>query len=161
MKKIISMALALIMAASVFCACASEGATKEEQTTQETEKLPSYSGQTPADYDAEGNFILTSSENRKVYSYDSGYIVFSFTGEAVSKVLRVLEFEDETAAEEYLTSTARAQVEKGEVPDTMRRSGVYVVINVPYDPEDTVLAPYYNKTKSDIIGEFETEEAEG
>lgn len=163
MKKIISMALALIMSASAFCACASQGSVKADETpTQQiTQELPSYAGQSIQDYDSNGNIILTSSENRKVYPYESGYAIFTFNGEAVSKILKVIEFEDEESAEDYLTSTARAQVEKGEIPTTMRRNGVYVVINVGFDPEDPRLGEYYNKTKTEIIAEFETDEAEG
>ena len=158
MKKIISMALALIMSALVFCACASQGGVKEEQTVQETQNLPSYVGQEDADYDVNGNYILTSTDNRKVYPYDSGYVVFKFNGEAVAKITRVLEFEDEVAAGEYLTSAALAQVENGEVPTTMVQNGVHVIVNVGFDTEEGGLGSYYTKGKSDIMTEFESAE---
>ncbi len=158
MKKIVSIALALIMSTSVFCACTSEGGGKEVETQQNVQELPSYAGQKISDYDANGDFIFTSSENRKVYPYESGYIVFTFTGDAVSKISRVLEFESEDAAEEYLTSTARAQVENGEIPTTMRQNGVYVIVNVGFDAEESSIGSYYSKVKADIISEFEGEE---
>ncbi len=162
MKKIISLLLAVVMVATVLCACASQGGAAPKDTTAgDTQKLPSYAGQSVSDYDSNGNLILTSSENRKVYPYESGYAIFTFNGESVSKILRVIEFEDEESAEDYLTSTARDQVEKGEIPTTMRRNGVYVVINVGFDPENPGIGEYYNKTKTQIIAEFETDEAEG
>ena len=157
MKKIISLFLAVVMVATVLCACASQGGVAPKDTTAEdTQKIPSYAGQSVSDYDSNGNLILTSSENRKVYPYESGYAIFVFTGETVAKITRVLEFEDEAAAEEYLTSTALEQVEKGEVPTTMVRNGSYVVIKVGYEEEG--LGQYYVKTKTDVMNAFGGEE---
>ena len=160
MQKIISMALALLMAASVLCACgqASGGNSVPDETTQSTESLPSYAGQDIVDYDAQGNFILESSDNRKVFSYNSGYVVFSFTGESVANIKRVLEFDSAEEAAEYVSTTQLSQVENGEIPDIMTANGVYVIVPVAFSTDNESLGFCYTKTKTQIIAEFDGED---
>ena len=163
MKKIICLMLALLMVASVLAGCAA-GTGSGTQTTHdhdhetESQKLPDYVGQNIHDYDSEGNFILASSENRVVYTYESGYVVFTFTGETVQKIQQVLVFADEAAASEYLNKVALEAIDKGEVPPTMALNGKLVIVAVSLSTDSKSLGYYYTQSKTKVTEAFEKTE---
>ena len=164
MKKLLTAALALCLSASLLASCgtAKSGQKDNADTADTTEAdvttaapLPDYAGKTPSDYDADGNFILTSTDVRAVYAYnDTGYVVFTFAGESVTKIQRVLVFEDNESAEQYVNDTCAEAVNNGEVPPTMRANGSLVIINEPYSSEESSLGFYYTKSKAQLFADF-------
>ena len=156
MKKIICLLLVLLVLCAPLISCAS---SDTEDTTEVT--LPSYAGKQSEDYDASGNFILTSTDDRAVYTYNSaGYVVFTFTGETVSKIQRVLVFEDSDKAQKYISEQTNAAIENGETPVAMELSGNYVIVPVGFSTEEGSLGSYYLKGKSDVTVDFGEEAAQ-
>lgn len=156
MKKIFSLILAAVITAATLASCAGTAAPENTGPVETTanDKLPSYAGQKNPDYDAKGNFILTSSENRKVYPYGSGYVVFTFTGEAVKKIQQVLVFEDEAAATKYTSDLALEAINKGEIPADHRVSDNLVIIPVGLSTDSKSLGYYYTQTRDKVTADF-------
>ena len=162
MKKVFSLILAAALVAVALCSCAGSASNTDTGNTGPAEttandKLPSYAGQKVPDYDANGNFILTSSDNREVYPYGTGYAVFTYAGEAVTKIQQVLVFEDEAVAEKYVNDIAIEAINKGEVPPTLRANGNYVIVAVGASNDSKELGYYYTQSKTKVTSDFATE----
>lgn len=82
-----------------------------------------------ADYDGEGNLILTSTDNRYVYKKDSGYIIFTFNASTNTcyQVLDVKEFDSEDSALQYMKENVVEQMGSGEYANVVN-NGKYVVL---------------------------------
>lgn len=162
MKKIFSLILAAVITAATLASCAGTQAPENTGPVETTAsgKLPGYAGQTVNDYDSEGNFILRSSEDRVVYTYGTGFAVFTFAGESVKKIQQVLTFESEEAAQQYVNDTALAAIDKGEVPPTMRANKNYVIVQVGSSSDKKDLGFYYTQSRAKVTAAFESTDAE-
>lgn len=163
MKKLLTAALALCLAATLLASCGAGNGKQDDVTTDETTAsnettrapLPDYAGKKPSDFDADGNFILTSTDVRKVYKYnDTGYVVFTFSGETVYEIQRVLTFESTEAAQQYMTDTALNAVNNGEVPPVMEINGSLVILKVGHSADEDELGSYYTKTKTEVLADY-------
>ena len=162
MKKIFSLILAAVILAASLVSCGGTGNVENTGPAETTAsgKLPDYAGQNVPDYDSEGNFILQSSENRVVYSYESGYAVFTFAGSTVKKIQQVLVFDDEDAAAKYVNDVAVEAVNKGEIPPTMSTSGNYVILAVGVSNDSKELGYYYTQSRATVTDAFESTDTE-
>ena len=162
MKKIFSLILAAVITAATLASCAGTQAPENTGPVETTAsgKLPDYAGQTVRDYDSEGNFILQSSEDRVVYTYGTGYAVFTFAGESVKKIQQVLTFESEEAAQQYVSDTVRAANDKGEVPPTFQVNRNYVIVQVGLSSDKKDLGFYYTQSRAKVAASFESTDAE-
>lgn len=158
MKKIITLVLMLALLCASMCSCflidedyeKNKDTTEASVTTNEEKKTD--------DYDENGNFIMTSTEDRYVYAYKNGYLVFTFNDAAVSKIQHVFAFADQAAAQEYVKQVTLDAVEKGEVPPTITVSGVYAIERVPFVVGDqTGISSYYVRGKSAVEADFANE----
>ena len=151
MKKSVALILVLVALLSVLCSCQSSGNGKNSgpDVTTNATTLPSYVNHSVKEFDSEGNFILTSSDNRIVYEYDGGYVVFTFNGQAVKKVQEVKEFESEELAAQYVVSYMQDNAKNGA---NAFATGKYAVISCSAEHED--LGKYYHMSKSEITGSF-------
>ena len=155
MKKIICFILAAMMAAAPLCSC--ESAEKEKDALETTATLPDYAGKEIKEYDENGNFILSSTEDRHVYVKNDGYVVVTFLGESVNKIERVYSCESAEKAEEKGLELCRGYVEDGKVPPIYKVNGSLLIVTVPFDSEATDgLESYYLKPKAEVEKAFDT-----
>lgn len=155
MKRIICLLVCAVLLCVPLVSC---GNGDTEETTF-AEKLPDHAGSISKDYDENGNFILTSTDDRVVYSYNSGYVVFTFAGNSVSKIQRVFAFEDAKKAQEYSSAQAKQAVEAGNVPPQMIVNGSNVIYTVGFSTDNNDLGVYYAKSKTDVLAAFAGEES--
>lgn len=153
MKKLICLGLAFLMVLSL-SSCFLLAKEEAEDTTADTAGLPSYVGQEIKEFDENGDLILTSSDNRLVYPYEDGYVVFECFGETISKIQRVYVFEDADAAQEYIKEQTFAAVDKGEVPPNYTQNGKYAIITVGFTTDQTSLGFYYARSKTVVKNDF-------
>lgn len=162
MKKLLTAVLALCLSASLFASCGANNketdTTTGETTAAATDTnapLPDYAGKKPSDFDANGNFILTSTDVRAVYRYnDTGYVVFTFMGESVSEIQRVIVCESAEAAQKYMTDAANEAINNGETPPIMEMNGSLVICKVGLSTDEKELGYYYTKTKTAVLADF-------
>lgn len=157
MKKTISLLLAVLLALGILCGCASNGAPADETKETTENSLPDYAGKEIKEYDENGNIILTSTDDRQVYSYSGGFIIFSFNGQSVSNIKRVYCFSSEESAKEFVTENARKAVENGLIPLKHSVNGTNVIEDVAFSTDPANIGNYYAKTKSQIEKDFEGE----
>lgn len=153
MRKISAAVLAIVMLCVFLCSCDAklfDPVDTADTTAADTTAVFNVDDE----YDADGNIILTSSDNRKVYKDKEGFIIFTFLGESVSRVTRVWQYESKVAAEESLREYALTFVEKGEVPPVMKTNGVYVIINVGFSNEKGTDGFYYTMSREKITNEM-------
>jgi len=163
MKKIICALLIVAMIAPALASCAKkEGDEQKPDTTtapetETTATLPDYVGNPPAETEADGSFILTSTDDRVVFTYSEGYVVFTFAGEAVSKIQRVICFETVEDAQEYVSEKRTEATNNGETPTTMIVNGSNVIIPVGFNATEKSLGSYYMKSKTAVLEDFANE----
>ena len=161
MKKIICLVLtfAFICLAMSSCFLLDENYVSKDDTTDSTAGLPDYAGTKEKDVDDNGNFILSSTDNRHVYVYGSGYAVFTFSGQAVTSIKYAVNFDNEEAASQYMSDEAKKAIDKGVTPPTMSiYGGTCVVTNIGYDPQNAEgLSKYYIQSRSDVEAAFNEE----
>lgn len=162
MKRILCLVFALALALYSMCSCfkSKESSGSGEDTT--VSSLPEYTGKIVADYDEQGNFILTSTDERKVYLVNSPgnvreYAVFTFSGEAVTKVQTVICFSSADEAEDYVSANAKSAIDAGKIPDEMTVNGTYVITKVGFNADKDSLGNFYAKSKTDVINMYEQE----
>lgn len=157
MKKIVSLLVLVSMLTLALCSCGSSvGSTDNTGPADTTDAvtLPDYVNQTIKEYDSEGNFLLTSTDNRIVYAYKSGYVVFTFLGQTVNKIQEVKSFKTEEEAAQFVITYMQ---ENGKDGGNAFANGKNAVITCGADYE--VLGDYYTMTKSAIISEFSSVES--
>lgn len=159
MKKKFSLILAAVIVAASLASCGGTGNVQNTGPAETTanEKLPDYAGKEISDYDGNGNFILTSGTDRVVYTYESGYVVFTYTGSTVKKIQQVLVFEDESAATKYTSDLALEAVNKGEVPPDLRVNNNLVIVPIGASNDKKDLGYYYTQTRSAVEKAFAAE----
>ncbi|MBQ8915081.1 MAG: hypothetical protein IJ046_02765 [Clostridia bacterium] len=151
MKKITALLLCIMLLAGALSSCNWKLFEPVESTEAET------TASTPkADPDRleDGAIILTSSENRKVFATDDGYIIYSFVGESVKSITKVYEFESVEAAKEYANDAASEAVKNGEQPRDLRLEGMLVIELIKFSTDRESLGFNYSKTRSEILESY-------
>ena len=150
MKKIISITLAagaLSMALSSCDAKLFDNTADDTTAADTTATLPTLD----SNYDNKGNYILDSTENRKVYPVPEGYVVFSFLGNAVQEIDQVYTFEDEEAAAAFADKCLR---EDGYLRSAVTVNGKLVIIDVGFDPASEGYGKYYIYDREKVEQDF-------
>ena len=137
------------------CSCDVKLFDKNADTTEAdtTVSLPNLD----SNYDSKGNYILTSSENRKVYTVAGGYIVFSFLGNAVQEIDQVYSFDDETAAAEFADKCVK---EDGYNRSAVNVNGNLVIVDVGFDAASDGYGKYYIYDRAKVEQDFAENEDE-
>lgn len=108
-------------------------------------------------YDKNGNYILESSENRKVYSVPGGYVVFSFFGNTVQEIDQVYVFESKDEADSFADKCVK---EDGMQRTAVSVNGTLVIVDVGFDPASDGYGKYYIYDRAKVESDFATDEDE-
>lgn len=108
-------------------------------------------------YDKNGNYILESSENRKVYSVPGGYVVFSFFGNTVQEIDQVYVFESKDEAASFADKCIK---EDGMQRTAVQVNGKNVIVDVGFDPASDGYGKYYIYDRAKVESDFATDEDE-
>ena len=150
MRKIISVTLAAGALCAALSSCDAKlfDNTADDTTAADTTAVLQ---QLDSSYDKYGNYILESSENRKVYTVPEGYVVFSFLGNAVQEIDEVYTFEDADAAAEYADKCVK---EDGMNRSNVTVNGKLVILDVGFDPASDGYGKYYIKDRAAVEQDF-------
>ncbi len=157
MKKTVCLILILCMLCGALVACGTSGTGTTTETTHdhaadETTSGGGYTEPKIDEFDEDGKFILDSTEDRKVYPTEDGYVVFSFSGESLVRLHHVIDMESKEEAVDFIVTYMH---DHGKDGGNARISDDLVILNV-YSQDDEYFK-YYAKTKSQIVAEFENE----
>lgn len=151
MKKSLSLILLVCMLLVALASCSSGGnASPNGATTTKAPLDSTYNETKIEEYDSEGNYILTSTDERAVFPTSYGYVVFAFTGNAIRKISIVQEFETEKEALDFVVSYMQ---ENGSSGKNAIPNGKLVIMNATAADEEF---KYYASSKSDILAAYGT-----
>lgn len=152
MKRFICIFLALVTLCALLASCSADKPENKETVPSDTKReLPT----ADANYDKNGKFILTSSENRKVYPVPGGYVVFCFVGDIVQNIFEVFTFDDKDSAKAYADKCVK---EDGLSLSSVSVEDDMVIIAVGFSLEEQGYGSYYLKTRQQVIAEFDSKE---
>ena len=158
MKRFVALFLVAVVWVTALSSCKIKlfdpvGEETEDTTVFQTQELE-------GNYDANGDVNLTSSENRKVYAWGSGYVAFGFLGETVQTITRIYEFEDAEKAQNYVNDAVQSAIADGQQPPNLIVKGKYALETVGFSAEKGTLGSYYASSRTEVEAAFGTDDSE-